>query len=113
VEGWDQTQWVAPLPRHDPVLITALAAAHEWRDLIEAGRIRTLEELAAFAQQDRGEVRRILRLAFMAPDIQKAILTGRQPKPLTLRLLSDVEISPLWSEQRTFIGAAAVTSATE
>jgi len=49
----------------------------------------------------------------MAPDIQKAILTGRQPKPLTLRALNDVEISPLWSEQRIFIGAAAVTLATQ
>ena len=113
LEGWDQTQWVAPLSRHDPVLITALASAHEWRDLIEAGRIVTLEELAAFAQQDRGDVRRILRLAFMAPDIQKAILTGRQPKPLTLRALTDVEISPLWSEQRALIGMTAIGSTTE
>ena len=41
----------------------------------------------------------------MAPDIQKAILTGRQPKPLTLGALTDVELSPLWSQQRSSIGA--------
>jgi hypothetical protein len=113
VEGWDQSQWVAPLSRHDPVLIKALVSAHEWRDLIEAGRIVTLEELAAFAQQDRGQVRRTLCLAFMAPDIQKAILTGRQPKALTLRALTDVEISPLWSEQGASIGTAAALPAPE
>jgi len=113
VEGWDQSQWVAPLARHDPALIKALVSAHEWRDLIESGRVVTLEELAAFAQQDRGQVRRTLRLAFMAPDIQKAIVTGRQPKALTLRAVSDMEISPLWSEPRVSIGTAAVTVAPE
>jgi hypothetical protein len=107
VEGWDQTQWVAPMARHDSDLITALASAHEWRDLIEAGRIATLEELSALTRQDRGEVRRVLRLAFMAPDIQKAILTGHQPKSLTLRAVTSAEISPIWSEQRAFIGVAA------
>ena len=113
VEGWDQSQWIVLQARHDHDLIKALACAHEWRDLIEAGRVVTLEELAAFAQKDRGQVRRMLRLAFLAPDIQKAILTGRQPKSLTLHALTDVEVSPLWSEQRDSIGMAAVESKTE
>jgi hypothetical protein len=48
-------------------------------------------------------VRRLLRLAFLAPDIVEAIVKGRQPRALTVRRL--LEGIPLaWSEQRTQFG---------
>ena len=51
--------------------------------------------------------RRILRLAFLAPDLQQAILEGRQPKTLTLAHLIESDIPLLWSEQRRLIAAQA------
>jgi site-specific DNA recombinase len=39
--------------------------------------------------------RRLLRLAFLAPDLQRAILAGRQPAGLTL----DQRLPPLWTDQ--------------
>ncbi len=107
VEGWDQSNWATPTDRHDASLITALAQAHEWREWIEVGEILTLEDLAARTKHDRSYVRRVLKLAFLAPDIQRAILTGRQPKALTLAALGDTDLPFAWNEQRTLLSFAA------
>ena len=43
--------------------------------------------------------RRLLRLAFLAPELQRAILAGRQPPGLTLKQLLEQRLPLLWSEQ--------------
>jgi site-specific DNA recombinase len=44
-------------------------------------------------------VRRLLRFAYLAPDIVEAIVEGRQPRTLTVKLL--LKGIPLdWSDQR-------------
>jgi len=55
--------------------------------------------LAKRAGVTRGYVTRILRLAFLAPDITEAILDGRQPPTLTVERLRD-PIPLDWNEQR-------------
>lgn len=50
-------------------------------------------------------VRRILRLAFLAPDIVESIAEGRHPRALTLqRVLGPVPLA--WAEQRRQFGFA-------
>lgn len=44
--------------------------------------------------------RMLLRLAFLAPDIQRDILGGRQPAGLTLEQLVRGDIPPGWDAQR-------------
>ncbi|MNE73928.1 hypothetical protein D3C80_1699670 [compost metagenome] len=51
--------------------------------------------------------RKLVRLAFLAPDLQRAILEGRQAPGLTLSRLLDEPISPDWNCQRRMFGAAA------
>jgi hypothetical protein len=54
---------------------------------------------------DRPDVRRILRLAFLAPSIVDGIFSGRQPLHLTARMLSRFEdLSFGWNEQRAQFG---------
>jgi site-specific DNA recombinase len=106
VEGWDQSNWTAANARHDPALIRALAKAHEWRGWIKAGDAVTLEDVATRSNHDRKYTRQILKLAFLAPDIQRAILTGRQHKSLTLAALTEVDVPLLWSDQRTLLCTA-------
>jgi site-specific DNA recombinase len=89
VEGWKQGGWTAPKQRHDPNLIRALALAHKWQAMIMKWDVRSIDELAKRAGQDRKHLQRLLRLACLAPDIQKDILTGRQPADLTLSKLTD------------------------
>ena len=48
--------------------------------------------------------RKLCRLSFLAPDIQTAILDGRQPLGLTLDALLRSEIPLGWAKQRQLLG---------
>jgi hypothetical protein len=48
--------------------------------------------------------RRLSALAFLAPDIQDAILHGRQPAGLTLGRLMEMELPLAWTDQRAMLG---------
>ena len=95
----------APALRRDPVLIKALRAAHAMLRTDAAG-LPTLD--AAPASPYR---RRLVRLAFLAPELQCAILAGRQPPGLTLESLMHAPMPTLWSEQAAMIELLAVTGA--
>mgnify|MGYP003145585556 CR=1 FL=1 len=85
-------------PRPDPSLIRALRKAHA---MLETDPKRGPILHAAPTTPWR---RNLVRLAFLAPDIQRAILDGRQPDHLTLALLMKGEIPLLWSDQRRKFG---------
>ena len=53
--------------------------------------------------------RRLLRLAFLAPELQRAILAGRQPPGLTLKKLLEQRLPLLWSDQAGSSPPAAPT----
>jgi hypothetical protein len=67
------------------------------------GGVWTARKVAAFMAADVAPAstydRSLVRLAFLAPELQRAILTGRQPPGLTLRALMDAPIPLLWTEQ--------------
>jgi DNA invertase Pin-like site-specific DNA recombinase len=85
-------------PRHDPILIRALRTAHS---LVPRDRAE-LPILEAAPQTPHRQ--RLIRIAFLAPDLQQAILAGRQPTDLTLARLLDGDMPLLWSEQRRMFG---------
>jgi hypothetical protein len=85
-------------PQTDPVLIRALRTAH---GMLE-GKVKKDPILQAAPTTPWR--RRLVRLAFLATDIQQAILDGRQPGDLTLARLMKAEIPILWSEQRRDFG---------
>ena len=84
-----------PASRRDPILIKALCKAHTMLQTDDAG-LPTLTTAPPSPY-----LRRILRLAFLAPDLQRAILDGRQPPGLTLEQLTRAPIPHIWSEQAT------------
>ncbi len=88
-------------PRRDPVLIRALRSAHAMLARDGSG-LPTLEAAPLGPHRNR-----ILRLAFLAPDLQTAILAGRQPRALTLAALLAGEMPLLWSEQRARLAGQA------
>ena len=83
----------SPGSQRDPVLIKALRAAHAMLGADHAG-LPVLKAAPASSYP-----RRLVRLAFLAPDLQRAILAGRQPPGLTLAQLMRTPIPSLWSEQ--------------
>ena len=88
-----------PTARPDPVLVKALRAAHAMLGRDVSGW--PILEVAPASTYHR----RLVRLAFLAPDLQRAILSGRQPPGLTLGALMDAPMPLLWTDQASAFGA--------
>ena len=68
----------------------------------------TQDEVEEMGKTQYRHVERTARLAYLAPDIVRAIIDGRQPKSLNARTLARLGSLPLsWSEQRAMLGFAA------
>jgi site-specific DNA recombinase len=79
-----------------------IARAHDWRDQLIAGEVSGPRSIAKQTGLDESYVRRILGLAFLAPDIVEIILNGRQPENLTLEKLR-TKLPMSWVEQRRIL----------
>jgi DNA invertase Pin-like site-specific DNA recombinase len=86
--------------RVDLPLLNATARAHRWSNDLLEGRARSIGEIARREHLTSRHVRRVMRLAFLAPRIVEAIAEGRQPADLsTLAMTQRIELPPLWSAQ--------------
>jgi len=83
--------------RKDTTLITALRRAHA---LVQKDRGMPL---AAHVPRSPYQCR-IQRLAFLAPDIQRAIINGDQPIQLNLQRLVKTALPISWNRQREILG---------
>ncbi len=89
--------------RIDHELIRALARARSWMGMLQQGEFADTAEIAQRHGLSEPHVRRLLRFAYLAPDIVEAIVEGRQPRTLTVKLL--LQGIPLdWSDQRAAFG---------
>jgi hypothetical protein len=91
--------WAPAKARPDETLIRALARAHRWKRMLEQGKYDSTAEIAEAEQIGRSFVNRLLRLTLLAPDIQEAILEGRQAKGMQLEELTRAMLGT-WEEQR-------------
>jgi site-specific DNA recombinase len=95
----------APAPLVDLALMKAIARGRQWSDDLLAGRV---ESVLAIAQREgllANYVRRLVRLAFLAPKIVETIATGHQPPELTAKVLTErIELPLLWNEQERAVG---------
>ena len=66
---------------------------------------RPISEMAEAVGVSSSYFTRMLRLSFLAPDITRAILHGRQPAELTAnKLMADTRAPIHWDEQRVRFG---------
>ena len=80
-------------------LIKAIARGRHWYEQLISQDKVSLTELAVKSGVNDRYASRILRSAFLAPDIVEAILDGRQPVGLTLdKMLDDLPLD--WEKQR-------------
>jgi site-specific DNA recombinase len=97
----------APLPKPDTSLIKAVVRAHRYHALLIKHGSGKFADLAKREKLHRSYFSRLLRLAYLAPDITSAILDGRQPPSLTATTLIEHPHLPLsWAEQRSALGFA-------
>ena len=99
VQGPDTDRPTVP----DLALVKALARAHTWNKKLIEGTVPSINAIARDEGLSAGYVRRLLPLAFLAPDIVAAVLNGQQPEKLSLRQLTG-GAPLLWSEQREQFG---------
>ena len=96
--------WAPAKPRPDESLIRALARAQRWKAMLEDGTHACINALAEAEKINRAYVCRVLNLTMLAPDIQEAILEGRQPKGMQLEELTR-KVPSVWEEQRRVFGS--------
>ena len=88
----------------DPVLVRLLVRAHAIRARLLQDPSLTLKEIATEEGVCDPYVSRLVRLAFLAPDIVTAILSGRHPPQLTAnRLMDDTRLPLDWRAQRELL----------
>jgi DNA invertase Pin-like site-specific DNA recombinase len=90
--------------RIDRSLVGGLARAHALVRSAKASPDRSVAEHAKAASAGSSYIRRLSRLAFLAPDIQQAILEGRQPIALNLQRLMQIDLPLDWKQQRQRLG---------
>jgi hypothetical protein len=89
----------------DPSLVRLVAKAWALREALVSTRAASLTAFAAEQGVSQSYATRLIRLAWLAPDIVEAILGGCQPANLTAtRLMRDTRIPTGWQEQRQALG---------
>jgi len=89
----------------DPSLVRLVAKAWALREALVSTRATSLTAFAAEQGMSQSYATRLIRLAWLAPDIVAAILGGCQPANLTAtRLMRDTRIPTGWQEQRQALG---------
>jgi len=82
-----------------------LRRAHQWREQMESGPAISISKLAEKNGVNGSYFTRVLRLAYLAPDIVEAIINGRQPQDLTASRLVRMHDLPIdWPGQRRYLG---------
>ncbi len=93
-------------PSAQEPLVTALARAFWWQELVDSGKYSSISDLAEALGLDRSYVSRIMRLTLLAPDIVEAIVEGRESSGLSLeRLVRRMPVE--WEGQRKIFGFAS------
>jgi DNA invertase Pin-like site-specific DNA recombinase len=89
----------------DTALSSALIRAEAWKRKLLAGEVGSFAELAQAEKVTPAYVRRMIRPAYLAPDLKASILNGFQPAGLTLEAVTKTEMPLDWVDQRSLYAA--------
>ena len=74
-----------------------------WTDITRAKHARMDSHTTATVAPNTTHMVRLCRLAFVSPEIQLAILTGREPPHLSVKALLESNLSNCWETQQTWL----------
>ena len=89
---------VAEPANQGPHVLRAVARAWGWRRKLETGTASTIQDIAAAEKISGRFVGRMMRLAYLSPDVLERLVTQREPAALSLNDLVTVADLP-WPEQ--------------
>lgn len=82
----------------DPHILRAIGRAWAWRRRMEAGEFGTVRDLAIAVNLAERHVSRQLRLAYLAPEVLKRLVFGREVTVVTVMQLTE-SAALLWADQ--------------
>lgn len=85
----------------DETLIRNIALAHHWLDRIKAGE--TFGDIAKADGSSKRRVQHMIDLAFLAPDLVRDVLQGKQPLGFTSDWCKSRTLPSDWQEQRALL----------
>lgn len=94
----------APDAIPDRWLVALLQRAAELKDIILSNRSKSVRELAVEQGIGQSHFARLLRLNYLAPDIQAAIIDGTQPPGLSPHKMLYSALPLDWGQQRQLLG---------
>jgi len=86
-------------------LLRAIGLAWSWRRRLEAGEYETAKDLAAAIGNHERYVSRHLRLTYLAPDVLRRLIYGREIPSITIREMTDL-VTMSWGEQEKVVFGA-------
>jgi DNA invertase Pin-like site-specific DNA recombinase len=90
-------------PRINPGLVAGLKSAHLELRALNASPLSSPADLRAAIAPETHHRRQVSKLAFLAPDLQRAILEGRQPPGFKLRSILKADLPLSWDDQRAWL----------
>jgi len=82
----------------DPHVLRAIARAWSWRRQLESGAASTIQDIATTEKVSDRFVSRMMRLAYLSPEVLEHLVIRRVPQALSLNDLVAVADRP-WAEQ--------------
>ena len=86
----------------DPHVLRAIARAWSWRRQLETGSASTIQDIAAAEKVSDRFVSRMMRLAYLSPEVIDHLVIRRVPPALSLSDLVAVADRP-WAEQMDMV----------
>lgn len=90
------------VPRQDPTLQKNLVRAHTWAKALRSGQ--SLAQIAASEGRSESAIRNRLTLAFLAPQIQRAIINGTLGPQWSTDAILRLNLSADWAQQIKALG---------
>lgn len=102
---------IVQIPEHeikrcaDARMVRLLSKAHDWFNQLASGKAASIQEISDQEEVSRSYVSRVIYLAFLAPDMVRAILAGKHSPLLTSdKLMRNLPLPIDWDEQRERLG---------
>jgi len=86
----------------DPHVLKAIAKAWSWRRKLESGAVSTLSDIAEVEGVTPAFIRRMMKLAYLAPDVLEQILIARISPAVSLKDMSAIAELP-WATQEGMV----------
>ena len=88
---------------HDVTLIDGLARAFYWQHLLDIGAMQSGSAIARAEKLHSSVVTELMRLTLLAPDIIQMLMSGQQPRRMSLIWFQRNPLPVDWSKQRQIV----------